>query len=293
VGDAISSALRQSYAAMEVIVVDDGSTDSSPDIIGSFGERVRCVSGANQGANRARNRGLALARGEWIQFLDCDDVLHPRRLEVLLAAAREQRSSSYVWASHVRFEHPEIPEEFRQAGALPSVSPSTSRQPFQAAYAPWAAVFHRDFLASVGPWNESLVLWDDLEYHARIIRQTRSYVRVPVPLYAYRQHEAPRNSDARRDVPLTLRAVTLAREAVTCAHLDAGERDRWLFPFYVHLARIAASQGDAQLFRHCLTEAAYLSQRPAFHAKAAVAGAASHLLGIGRTSRILERMLAR
>ncbi|WP_428938295.1 glycosyltransferase [Fontivita pretiosa] len=80
VGDAIRSALRQTYRPIEVIVLNDGSTDESEQIIRSFGDSIRCESSPNRGACAARNRGLAMSRGELIQFLDADDLLHPEKV---------------------------------------------------------------------------------------------------------------------------------------------------------------------------------------------------------------------
>src|SRR5438309_6069595 len=75
VGQAIESALGQTWPEKEVIVVDDGSTDSSLSIIKSFGDRIRWETGPNRGGNAARNRLLELASGDWLQYLDADDYL--------------------------------------------------------------------------------------------------------------------------------------------------------------------------------------------------------------------------
>jgi len=80
VADAIRSALAQTYENKEIIVVDDGSSDGSLSVIRSFGDRVRVVTGRNQGGSAARNEGLKVARGGLIQFLDADDQLHPEKL---------------------------------------------------------------------------------------------------------------------------------------------------------------------------------------------------------------------
>lgn len=79
---AIESALNQSYKNVEVIVIDDGSTDNSLEIIKSFGDAIRWESGKNQGGCAARNRGIALAHGELIQFLDADDLLIEDKLSI-------------------------------------------------------------------------------------------------------------------------------------------------------------------------------------------------------------------
>ncbi len=87
VAAAINSALSQTYGAIEVLVVDDGSTDGSLDVIRGFGEKVRCVTGPKHGAPSARNQGLEMAKGAYIQFLDADDTLHSEKLERQMAYA--------------------------------------------------------------------------------------------------------------------------------------------------------------------------------------------------------------
>ena len=83
----LDSALKQSHAPFEVLVIDDGSTDQSAAIAASYGPPVRVISQANQGESVARNRGIEVARGNWIAFLDADDIWLPEKLERQLAAA--------------------------------------------------------------------------------------------------------------------------------------------------------------------------------------------------------------
>jgi hypothetical protein len=82
----IESALNQTVAPMEMIVIDDGSTDESASIAESFGPPVRVIRQANQGESVARNRGIAEARGSHLLFLDADDLLAPESLERLTRA---------------------------------------------------------------------------------------------------------------------------------------------------------------------------------------------------------------
>jgi glycosyltransferase involved in cell wall biosynthesis len=86
---AIESALSQTWTNKEVVVVDDGSTDNSLDVIRSFDGRIRWESGPNRGGNAARNRLLQLARGDWVQYLDADDYLRSAKLERQLQVLRD------------------------------------------------------------------------------------------------------------------------------------------------------------------------------------------------------------
>jgi glycosyltransferase involved in cell wall biosynthesis len=87
IAGAVESCLRQTLAAPEVIVVDDGSTDGTVGELVSFGDRVSCFRTGNGGVSQARNLGAEKSRGEWLIFLDSDDRLLPHAIESLIGAA--------------------------------------------------------------------------------------------------------------------------------------------------------------------------------------------------------------
>ncbi len=97
-GDAIDSALAQTYSHVEIIVVDDGSTDSSPDLIASYGDRVKAIYQSNQGQAAAFNRGFAESQGEIICFLDADDIFHYQKIEIIVRAY--QKNPQAQWYFH-------------------------------------------------------------------------------------------------------------------------------------------------------------------------------------------------
>lgn len=93
---AIDSALAQDHERVEVVVVDDGSNDESPDVIASFGERVVAIEKANGGQASAVNAGFAMSRGDILMFLDSDDFLAPRAARCVADTFRQRPELSKV-----------------------------------------------------------------------------------------------------------------------------------------------------------------------------------------------------
>ncbi len=168
VGECIQSALDQTWSDTEVIVIDDGSTDQSREVIASFGDRVRHEFGPNRGGAAARNRGLALSRGDWVQFLDADDVLLPSCIESKLRMADEAGEEVLPCCKIGYFPYVsrngENPgpacweyEEHDLDTILTSGAPQTS-----------APLHKRDLLIAVGGFRESLRQAQDLDLHLRL-----------------------------------------------------------------------------------------------------------------------------
>jgi glycosyltransferase involved in cell wall biosynthesis len=107
-GEAIESVLTQTHCPVELIVVDDGSTDDTSAVAARFGNDVRYVSQPNGGPAAAMNRGLALARGDYISFLSADDVWVSEKLTWQLAAATEQPEVELFFGHVQHFLSPEL-----------------------------------------------------------------------------------------------------------------------------------------------------------------------------------------
>jgi glycosyltransferase involved in cell wall biosynthesis len=109
--EALESIFKQTYGPLEVIVVDDGSTDGTAALAAGYGGRIRYLWQANAGEAAARNRGLSAAQGEFVAFLDADDLWHPEKLARQMARLRERPEIDLCFTSYQNFWTPELAEE--------------------------------------------------------------------------------------------------------------------------------------------------------------------------------------
>lgn len=110
--EALDSVFAQSYQDFEVIVVDDGSTDDTRDVIASYGSDVTCVVTARGGPARARNAGMQLARGEYLCYLDSDDLFYPHKLALQVDHLDRHPDSVMVYTDFSGFDTRGFFEEF-------------------------------------------------------------------------------------------------------------------------------------------------------------------------------------
>ncbi|HPA19753.1 MAG TPA: glycosyltransferase family A protein [Verrucomicrobiae bacterium] len=150
---AIASALAQSLVPSEVVVVDDGSTDGSGDVARSFGPPVRVIVQRNGGLSLARNAGVAAATGEWIAFLDSDDLWPGDSLERRAAALASEPALDLALGQFDCFT--EDPPEVTRLGQLrPAVLCS-------------AMLCRRSSLVRVGPFDSGRRLGEFVDWFAR------------------------------------------------------------------------------------------------------------------------------
>ena len=149
---AIESALAHTWPEKEIIVVDDGSTDGSLDIIRRFDGRIRWDTGPNRGACYARNRGLALSTSDYILFLDADDYINPNTLQHWAATASE--SFADIIIGPFAYERDNMRRNPERSIRHPVTTRTILQQWLEGWFTPPCAIlWRRSFLGSIGGWD--------------------------------------------------------------------------------------------------------------------------------------------
>ena len=187
--EAVGSALRQSYGNVELILVDDGSTDASPDIEANLAEqhagRLALLHAPRVGPYPARNLALQSARGEFVAFLDADDSWEPTALEQLHAALVGANADlAYCGWQNVgegMASEPYVPPEYEKGDPVEGFMRGC----------PWpihAALTRRSVVERLGGFSERRFSSMDYDFWLRTLALTRNIVRVPDVLAYYRWH---------------------------------------------------------------------------------------------------------
>lgn len=193
--ETLDSALSQTTPAHEVIVIDDGSTDESPEIARKFGERVRLVQQENAGESVARNRGFELASGEWLAFLDADDVWKPTKLERQLELIAERVIC--VHTAYYKFgEHYPVPQVLDASSVPAEVRYQATYLAHNMFLAPSCTLVRRSVKARFPTWTrygEDLIFFLDL-------LQEGEFRMVEEALTGHRVHARAQSSVADREL---------------------------------------------------------------------------------------------
>jgi len=176
---AIDSVLAQDYTHFELIVVDDGSTDKTPDLLAEYGDAIRVIKQPNQGVSAARNRGVAASNGVLIAFLDSDDSWYPKKLstqvdffmknpEAMICQTEE------IWIRDGKRANPKKKHQklsgmiFEPSLALCLISPS-------------AVMMRKPFFMKMNGFDESLPACEDYDLWLRVTCRFPVHL-IPTPL---------------------------------------------------------------------------------------------------------------
>lgn len=240
----IQSALDQSWPHKEIIVVDDGSTDQGLTVAQGFEKfGVKILTQENRGGSAARNTGFWESKGEWIQFLDHDDLLDPDKISLQVAAAH-RHGNSPVMGKWVRFRGD-------HTGTIGEWEPASTFD-FDAEPIDWlisapvvptcAWLFPRELVLRAGLWNESLHdnPADDFEFQIRIASHAEMILSCPES-ESYFRTENPNHAGSNRSINAlcsvfqtcnTYRRVVLARDRSPLAKRACADR----YYHFMHMA---------------------------------------------------------
>ncbi len=170
VADAVKSALAQTYPAYQVIVVDDGSTDQTSEVLAQFGESIQIIRQPNRGLPAARNSGICAASGDLLAFLDADDLWFPDKLARQVPLFERDSQVGLVFSNAHYFDAQGL-HKATFFDLVPPASGEVFTTLFERNFVPvLTAVVRRDCLRTAGEFDESLTACEDYDLWLRIAR---------------------------------------------------------------------------------------------------------------------------
>lgn len=200
VGKAIESALSQTLLPLEIIVINDGSKDNSLEVIDKYKDRITIVDKKNEGVIAAKNQGLLMAKGEWIVYLDADDILEPSYIEKTLRYAREHNydvvytDMQYIGTKKERF----------------TVFPYSFARLLRGNYIHNSSLYKKEMLHKAGGYKEAMKGgYEDWEINISLAEKNASFGYLKGAVLHYRQHgdDKGRNNSAREQAHLLTASV--------------------------------------------------------------------------------------
>ncbi len=260
IAEAIDSCLAQTHRDTEIVVIDDGSTDATLRIIKSYGAKLRFETGAHHGGNQARNRGFALASGDFIQFLDADDFLLPEKLAQQVHFLAETGADGVYgdWRHQFHTADDRVSfGEIKHSGMQDDLIESLLAGWW---VAPVALLFRREIVSATGGWDEGLRAAQDRDFFLSVVLAGADVRYQPGCQAIYRRYGNVTVSTSNRQVWLESHLAVLAK--AERALQDNGRlTDRYrraLANSYFSVAR-SYYDSDRERYRRLLDKALQLS----------------------------------
>jgi glycosyltransferase involved in cell wall biosynthesis len=220
---AIDSALAQTHPAVQVLVIDDGSTDDTPAVCRSYADRITCLRQDNAGLSAARNAGLVRTDAEWVHLLDADDVLEPDGIETLLAQAAARPAVDVV-----RGGWSEIDDDGNWLVTVPGVP--VGSDVFHSFFDPLAVgppcryLVRRSSLVEVGLFDRRLRSCEDWDAWLRLALTGSEFATTETVVAAYRNHPGSMSKNHARMWVSGVEVLSAARRRHGCARCRGAYR---------------------------------------------------------------------
>ncbi|NNE99536.1 MAG: glycosyltransferase [Pyrinomonadaceae bacterium] len=192
----IESVFQQTYDRWELLVIDDGSTDSTGEIAGSYGNAaVKYFFTPNGGVSRARNIGIENASGKYVAFLDADDVWEPEKLEIQMDVLDRETNVKACYSAFFL-----VDENLNEVGVRRSKRKSNALNDLMLSgnvvATPSTVIAEKDLFSQVGGFDTDLSLCADWEMWIRLATKTE-FAYIDEPLLKYRVHESNMSNNPR------------------------------------------------------------------------------------------------
>lgn len=190
--ETINSALNQTYSNTEILIIDDGSTDNSFDIVKkNENEKIKIFRQENRGVSASRNFGISCARGCYLQFLDADDLLHHQKIELQVEFIKKTNTSpSFVCSSWARIDEKSTLENLNiQNRYIPVVSNKITTYIKGDNFIPlMCGLIQREAALKISGFNEEMTHIEDVNFLLRLFITDNHFVLMPSyePFFYYR-----------------------------------------------------------------------------------------------------------
>jgi glycosyltransferase involved in cell wall biosynthesis len=252
--ESISSAVDQTWKNIEIIIVDDGSTDSSLAIAKTFeSKNIKVISQENRGASAARNQALIYAQGDFIQYLDADDLLAIDKIELQVNLVQNSYKDYliagewgvfYTSRIETKFIKQELWQDMSSIDWLICCWQTGGMMPLHSWLVP------RNIANQAGNWNENLSLNDDGEYFCRVILASkgvkfcvgaRSYYRSGLPNSLSKQRSKPAFLSYYESVKLITERLLMDEDSYRTRYASACYWQRFVFTSYPQAPALISS----------------------------------------------------
>jgi glycosyltransferase involved in cell wall biosynthesis len=261
IAETIDSVLAQTFSDFEVIVVDDGSTDETPNIVSSYEDSIRYLRKRNGGSASARNAGIRAAQGAYIAFVDADDLWMPQKLELQMdllsndidlawvysdAFVVEEKSDNVLYRAgeHVSLHAGDILRPLVLHDFIPSPTPIVKREVF----------------AVAGYFDESLRRSEDWDMWLRIAAELRASF-VDQPLAKYRRHSLGKTGTIDLEYTFQSRMLIIEKALAQNPKRLSGLRDQAIANVYSGVGRLMLKRGASVNARAMFRRAVRLCPR--------------------------------
>jgi glycosyltransferase involved in cell wall biosynthesis len=215
--ESISSVIAQTYSHLEIIIVDDGSTDETAAVVAELTDpRIHVVRQPQRGAAAARNAGLAIASGRFVQFLDADDLLSAQKIERQVAALDQESADSIASCEWIHLGDAGIrkPEQYTCWRVRDPIEWLVRSLRGGGMMQPAAWLTPRVAIDRAGSWNEKLTLHDDGDFFARVLAACDANIFVDDALVFYRDNPRGLSRQRSRQAAESALAVCDSRRSV-------------------------------------------------------------------------------